>query len=343
MTRDEKIASLLMLHVPGTKPSVVRAFVLEHQPGGLILMPDNIAPTLGDIAALGVAATTDAEFPPLLAIDQEGGLVRRLPRDGFASSVTLKHRPAAETREAFAERSRLLIAAGVTVNFGIVADVTSDPDSFIYGRALGETPAAAAERVTAAVHGEAGRVLSTLKHFPGHGRAPGDSHTSIPETAIDVETWFKTDAVPFAAGIAADAPVVMVGHLKYSSVDEVPATLSTVWHRILRDRLHFDGVIITDDMLMLRDSGLPEYRDASENAVRALSAGATMLLYVLRGGPEVDGTNAGTLIHDIAVAVESGRLSSELIDRAALKLLKLRYRPSLTDDLLPDSPEILHQ
>ncbi|MCP2030678.1 beta-N-acetylhexosaminidase [Okibacterium sp. HSC-33S16] len=343
MNRTQKISSLLMLHVPGTTASDFRAFVSAHEPGGLILMPDNIAPTLSGIVALGAGATIDTEFPPLIAIDQEGGLVRRIADDDFASSVTLKHRPAAETQEAFAERARLLAAAGVTLNFGVVADVTADPDSFIYGRALGETPAAAAERVAAAVSGETGRVLSTLKHFPGHGRAPGDSHTSIPETSIDIETWTTTDAIPFAAGIAAGAQVVMIGHLKYSRVDDSPASLSNAWYRILREQLDFDGVIVTDDMLMLRDSGHPEYHDASANAVRALAAGATLLLYVLRGSADVDGTDAETLIRDIAAAVDAGQLTDEVIDRAALRVLQLRYRRSVADDLFPDAPQVLHQ
>ena len=326
MTREQKIASLLMLHAPGTDPTAIRTFMKTHQPGGFIIMPDNVPSTLTELASITAAARTDEHFPALLAIDQEGGRVSRIVSDQAPSSLTLKHRPPAEAQDAFHWRAEMLANVGITVNFGIVADVTADADSFIYGRALGTAPAEAADRVSAAVAGEHGTVLSTLKHFPGHGRAPGDSHTSIPETALDFETWLRTDAVPFAAGIAAGADLVMVGHLTYSALDECPATLTSVWHRVLRERLGFDGVIITDDMLMLRDSGHPEYRNASENAVRALAAGATMLLFVLRGDPAFDGTDAPTLIADISAAVDAGGLSEELIDRAALRLLMLRGR-----------------
>ena len=326
MTREQKIASLLMLHTPGTDPASIRSFMETSQAGGFILMPDNIPPTPAELAAITAATRTDDEFPALLAIDQEGGRVRRIMTDHAASSLTLKHLPPADSQDAFSVRSRMLAKAGISVNFGIVADVTADTDFFIHDRALGTTPAEAAERVSAAVAGERGNLRSTLKHFPGHGGAPGDSHTSIPETALNLETWLTTDAVPFVAGITAGADLVMVGHLIYSVVDEEPATLSPVWHAILRERLGFDGVVITDDMLMLRDSGRPEYRDASENAVRALAAGNTMLLYVLRGDPATDGTDALTLIADISDAVGAGRLSEELIDRSALQLLMLRAR-----------------
>ncbi|WP_147440904.1 glycoside hydrolase family 3 N-terminal domain-containing protein [Mycetocola zhadangensis] len=326
MTRQQKIASLLMLHVAGTDEEVVRAFAEEHRPGGLIFMPDNISPTLADIARLARAATLDEQFPVLIALDQEGGQVRRITADTFASAGTLRHRPPSDTFDAFAQRSGMLVAAGISVNFGIVADVTVNPDSFISSRVLGETSADAADRVRAAVRGEAGRVLRTLKHFPGHGRTEGDSHTSVPETDIDLETWSRTDAVPFAAGIAAGAELVMVGHLRYAAVDDAPATLSRTWHTILRERLGFDGVIITDDMLMLRDSGIAEYRNPAVNAVRALAAGATMLLYVLRGNAAVDGTDPTRLVAEIGAAIDDGRLTNNLIDAAALKLLKLRFQ-----------------
>lgn len=326
MSRRQKIASILMLHVQGTQEHEVRAFTSAHQPGGLIFMPDNMSDSLADIALLARAASSDDAFPVLIGIDQEGGLVRRIPTDEFASSVTLKHRPPSETREAFAERGRMLATAGISINFGIVADVTADEDSFMFGRVLGVTPQAAAERVGAAVDGETGHVHSTLKHFPGHGRTPGDSHSSIPETDVDLETWARTDAIPFDAGIRAGAELVMVGHLRYSAVDDRPASLSAAWHRILREQLGFTGVIITDDMFMLRDSGEPEYADATENAIRALDAGSTMLLYVFRGDPARDGSDPETLIAGIDAAVDAGRLSDAQIDRAALTLLTLRHR-----------------
>jgi beta-N-acetylhexosaminidase len=117
----------------------------------------------------------------------------------------------------------------------------------------------------------------------------------------------------------------MFGHLQYSDVDDAPATLSPIWHAILRNELGFDGITITDDMLMLRNTGLPEYQNVSENAIRALAAGSTMLLFVLGASPAADGVDPAVLVADIGRAVDAGRISLQQIDDAALKLLVARY------------------
>jgi beta-N-acetylhexosaminidase len=334
MTRREKIASLLMLHLPGTDAAALRAFVDTWGPGGLILMGDNISGSATETAALADAVSADPRFPLLIGIDQEGGDVRRSRSDEWASAVTLKDRPVIETQQAFEYRSALLAGSGISVNFGIVADVTGDPGSFIFRRALGTTPESAAERVAAAVAGERGSVLSTLKHFPGHGATPGDSHTRIPSTDKTLEQWKGADAIPFARGIAAGAPIVMFGHLEYRAVDPVPASLSPVWHSILRDDLGFEGITITDDMLMLRNTGLPEYQNTSENAIRALAAGTTMLLFVLGSSPAVDGVDRAALLADLEAAVEAGRITTQQIDDAALTLLIARFESGVHADPL---------
>ncbi|MET4639882.1 glycoside hydrolase family 3 N-terminal domain-containing protein [Mycetocola sp. 2940] len=334
MTRTQKVASLLMLHLPGTDATALRSFVATHEVGGLIFMGDNIGGSAEETAALAEAASSDTRFPLLIGIDQEGGDVRRIRSDDGLSALTLKDLPAAETQQAFTVRSELLVRSGMSVNFGIIADVTDNPRSFIYRRALGTTPAAAGERVAAAVAGERGSVLSTIKHFPGHGAASGDSHTSVPSTDMSLEQWRAEDAVPFVQGIAAGAPVVMIGHLNYTAVDPVPASLSPVWHSILRDELGFDGIIITDDMLMLRNTGLPEFQNPSENAIRALAAGSTMLLFVLGSSPAVDGVDPTALIADIEAAVDTGRITEQQIDDAALRLLTARFHLGIDRDPL---------
>ncbi len=143
-------------------------------------MGANVPGSEDALRAVTAALTVDPGLPPVIAIDQEGGDVSRLPWDGFPSSLVLKDQPPAAARDAFAGRAALVQRAGIGVNFGVVADVTADRSMFIYRRALGTTPAAAAERVAAAVTGEGGAAASTLKHFPGHGSAPGDSHAGIP-------------------------------------------------------------------------------------------------------------------------------------------------------------------
>src|SRR5690606_11776417 len=167
-------------------------------------------------------------------------------------------------------RADLLGGSSVNVNFGIVADVTASRRSFIYGRSLGDSGTSAAPRVAAAVAGERGLVASTLKHFPGHGAAPGDSHVAIPRTGMSLERWRSGDGVPFQAGVNAGAELLMFGHLAYTAVSPTPASLEPEWYRIAREDLGFTGVTITDDLFMLHASGVPAYRSVNDTAVASL-------------------------------------------------------------------------
>jgi beta-N-acetylhexosaminidase len=323
LTLEQKAAAVLMLHAPGTDPAPLRAYV-DAGVSGLILMGDNVAGTPAEVAALAAGVQADPQAPILVAIDQEGGDVQRLPWDSAPGPSELRDAPVAATQEAFAARAATLAESGVSVNFGIVADVTGDPESFISGRVLGTEPSAAAERVAAAVTGELGVVMSTLKHFPGHGAAPGDSHSSVPTAPLTIDEWRAGPALPFAAGIDAGAELVMTGHLAYPAVDPAPASLSPEWHRILRDELGFDGVVVTDDMLMLQHNGLAEFADPGENAVRAITAGGDLLLYVLPADPSEFGISVDGLVTSIVSAVESGRIPESRLDEAAERVMELR-------------------
>jgi len=128
MTLEQRIASMLMLHAPGTDPGTLRAFVERYQPGGFIIMGDNV-PGLAGLPAVTSALSPDPTMPLLIGIDQEGGDVRRIDEDVFAAADTLKSQPAAASEEAFRQRAVMLAGAGCTVNFGIVADETADPSS----------------------------------------------------------------------------------------------------------------------------------------------------------------------------------------------------------------------
>ncbi|CAN5263260.1 hypothetical protein BH09ACT5_BH09ACT5_09640 [soil metagenome] len=316
MSLDERIASMIMLHVPGLDPAQIGATARAQGLGGVILMGDNIPEPAELLASWAHALEGERGLPVLIAPNQEGGIVRRIPDDG-PSAAELRYADPSAARAAFADRAALLAADGITVNFGIVADVTGDPDSFIFERSLGSTAADAAARVAEAVAGEQGTVLSTLKHFPGHGVAPGDSHSAIPATAMSLDEWRAGHEQPFAAGIDQGAELVMFGHLQFDAVDPVPATLSPVWHELLRSELGFDGIAITDDLNMLEDSGRPEYADPVHNAVLAVGAGNTMLLYV-------QGVDVAAVVAGVHAAVDAGLVDRAAIDDAARRLLVLR-------------------
>lgn len=324
MTLEQKVATLVMVHVPGTDAAVVRSVVDAHGFGGVILMGDNVGGPAGTVASFTRALSSEAGLPLLTAIDQEGGVVRRLREDQAAAARELRGQDASVTEQAFRIRSSLVAEAGVLINFGIVADVTADPSSFIHSRVLGETPSAAAERVAAAVRGELGTVLSTLKHFPGHGASPDDSHVSIPRAETSLAEWRVTHALPFEAGIDAGAPLIMTGHLLFDQISPLPASLSPRWVSILRDDLDFTGVIVTDDLLMLQRSGVAEYANPVQNAIQALVAGNDLLLFVLPADPSSVGVEMGGLVAALAGAVLDGRLDEARINESLHRVLSLR-------------------
>lgn len=315
MTLREKVLSMLMVHVSGTRPGSTSPGSYAGV-GGYILMGDNIPGSLAELSAETAALSSETGLPVLIATDQEGGIVKRVPTDDSLAASQLRGLSPRDSFDAFAQRGALLESVGISVNFGIVADVSGDRSSFIFERSFGATGADAAARVSEAVAGES-QVLSTLKHFPGHGAAPGDSHSSIPSTSMTFDEWRTSHALPFEAGIDAGAPFVMFGHLAFTAIDPEPATFSTRWHQILRDDLGFDGVSITDDMGMLERSGVPEYSNQVTNAVRAIEAGNTMLLYV-------GAVDAPAIATAVATAIESGALEESVVDDAALKLLTVR-------------------
>lgn len=323
MPVPEQASTVVMGHVVGTDPGALRAY-MESGLGGFILMGANIPASEAELRALTAALTVDPTLPPLIAVDQEGGLVSRLNGDDHAASTSLKGLPVSETSAAFAARGSLVARAGITVNFGTVADYTADPGSFIHGRALGTDPAGAAERVAAATGAQEQFLASTLKHFPGHGAAPGDSHHAIPSTTMGLEEWRATAAVPFAAGIDAGASLLMYGHLAYTAVDTLPASLSPTWHEIARDELGFTGVAVTDDLGMLLSSGDPAYADPVANGVAAIAAGNDLVLMVAGS----DAQTAGSMVHGITAAVETGTLSPERLEEAATRVVALRLQLS---------------
>jgi beta-N-acetylhexosaminidase len=322
MSLRERAATVVMGHIPTTDAAALGSYMQSTGIGGFLLMGANIPGDEASLRALTAALTIDPALPPLIAVDQEGGDVSRLPWDVFPSALTLKGAPAAAVQDAFAGRAALVRRAGIGINFGIVADETDDPASFIYRRVLGTTPAAAASSVAAAVAGEEGAAASTLKHFPGHGATEADSHATIPVTPVSYQEWQATDGAPFAAGIDAGAPLLMFGHLAYTAVDPAPASMSAEWHRIAREDLGFTGIAVTDDLGMLQASGDPRYADPAANAVAALAAGNDVVLTVV----SLTADTAPAIVDAIVAAVDSGALPADRLTEAAERVTALRLR-----------------
>ena len=149
------------------------------------------------------------------------------------------------------QKSLTLLDLGVNVNLAPVADVSTDPNDFIYDRAFGQDAQATADYVSNVVEAmDAEGIGSVLKHFPGYGNNV-DTHTGVATDERPYETFQTSDFLPFTAGIQAGADAVLVSHNVMTCVDsQLPSSLSPAVHKELRDTLGFQGVIMTDDLAM---------------------------------------------------------------------------------------------
>jgi beta-N-acetylhexosaminidase len=316
MILRERVARMFMFPISGTTLSPEdESWLRTLKPGGVILVEGNFG-TPEEVSALVAAIhDTNPELPPLVALDQEGGVVSRIADDPAPDAPAMGLLQAAEIEAMARQRADMLARYGFQVNFAPVADVAFAPDSFMAYRTFGADPAIVAEDVAAYLQGVAGTgVLHCVKHFPGHGRVSLDSHEALPALDVEEETWWNADALPFRTAVDMGVPMVMLGHLIAPMWDEIPATLSPIAVQVLREALAFDGVVVTDDLLM----GALARWGAFEIIDLAVAAGVDLLLYVgVPDAPEV-------LVNHLAGRVEQGEISTERIRLSVERLLSMQ-------------------
>ncbi len=316
MTLAERVARLFMFPVSGTTLTLDdEAWLSALKPGGVILVGNNFGSPAEVRALVASIHATNPAMPPLVALDQEGGIVSRIANDPAPDAAALGLLARDEIEAYSRQRADAIAAYGFDVNFAPVADIAFSPDSYMSGRSFGADPTTVAGDVGAYLKGAAGSgVLHCVKHFPGHGRVTTDSHEMLPVLDIEESVWWETDALPFREAVAVGVPMVMLGHLVAPMWGELPATISPEVVRALRNRLGFSGVIVTDDLLM---GALAEW-DAFSIVDLALAAGVDLLLYVgLPASPDV-------LIDHVLTSVDQGNVSPDRIDESVRRLLAMQ-------------------
>lgn len=325
MNLREAIGQLFMFGFEGHEPSLVLETSLRNlAPGGVILFGRNLG-SPEEIAALTQALQAASSTPLFIAIDQEGGKVARLqaPFTRWPSAESVGAAGSTElTTTIAASIARELTVVGINMNMAPVLDVlTNSANPVMAGRTYSSDPHMAAEHALAFFRGLAGQgVIAVGKHFPGHGDTTVDSHLALPLVPHDVNRLSAVELAPFSAAISAGIPALMTAHLLVPALDpDRPATLSrSILTELLRERMGFDGLIISDDLLM---QGISDSTAPGEAAVRFLEAGGDLALICREETAQREALRA------VAEAVESGRLSEERIrvscDRVATA--KARY------------------
>ena len=289
MSDEELAGQLFMISYPSVDPdeTAIR-WIEERNLGGIKIFGKNVGslPKLAENIGLmqKKASQTKLRIPLLTATDQEGGWVRHIKENTSETAGNMSLGASGIASDSLMSSlyiNRQLKILGINMNFAPTVDIYSNPDNIVIGpRACSADPQQTAVLAKAWCQGaeEAG-IISTAKHFPGHGRTDKDSHGTLPVIKATLEEIEKSDLVPYKVLIEEGVPAIMAGHLAFPKItgSNRPATISQVLLRtVLRDRLGFKGLIITDDMIM---AGASSYTPNTAYAcLESIKSGADMVL-----------------------------------------------------------------
>ena len=315
MSTEEKVGQLFLARCP--EEGAIADIAQYHLGGYLLFGRDFEGETPDSLKAKLDSYQFASPIPLLIAVDEEGGTVCRVsnhsafrsrrfpsPRESYASGG-MEQVLSTET-----EKAALLRSLGINVNMGPVCDISTSAGSFMYQRSLGQSPEETGRFVSATVHLYGTHSLgSVLKHFPGYG-SNADTHTGIITDSRSLEELEAVDLLPFAAGISAGADAILVSHNIVTAMDaEYPASLSPAVHDYLRSVMGFDGVIVTDDLVM-------------EAITQAYGPEEAAVLAVLAGNDLLCSSEYQIQYPAVLEAVNSGRISMEQLDASVMRILQ---------------------
>lgn len=352
MSTDQRAGQVLVGQYDGVDASSMAERIEQLHLAGAIVMPPNV-PTGADggvdVETLGselerLQAATDDEVPGIVAVDQEGGLVTRIgePLTEWPTPMAYGAAAVGDDDGSTAEGTGLAVAGhramatdladlGFTMDFAPVADVTVGPEEPTIGaRSFSTDPQMVGDLSLAATRGLAeGGLAGSLKHFPGHGSVTEDSHVALPRQDASLKQLRERDWAPFAEGVEAGVPMVMMGHLDVPALESgVPTSLSSDAYRQIRDMGH-DGVVVTDALNM---GAIVDGYGPARAPVMALQAGADLLLM------PSDVTTAHAAIVE---AAESGEVSEDRLREAAERVVALMlWQQDLADGELAAGPGV---
>lgn len=324
MSVEEKVGQLLIIGIPGTTlDDQTRQLLSSVHPGGVVYLKRN-AMSFEQVKALNEALQAESSIPLFIAVDHEGGHVMRFPPGSgfthFPPPWAIRLAGCSEYAYDIARASGAeLRTAGFNMVLGPVADVNTEADNPVIGtRAFGDDPDEVAVCVENSVRGymDVG-LIPVLKHFPGHGGVKVDSHRGLPVDTSDIETLRRVYLVPFARGIEAGAPVIMMSHVTFPNIqpDGLPASLSPFFIRdILRTEMGFDGPVMSDAVGM---GAVSQQWGPDTGAVMAVKAGEDLIL-------TVDLSIIKPVYDALLKAVQSGDIPMKRIDEAVRRVLNLK-------------------
>ncbi|PIC64571.1 beta-N-acetylhexosaminidase [Sporosarcina sp. P13] len=340
MSLDEKLGQLILMGIEGTHlDAKAKTFIAEQYIGGIILFKrnfDNVTQSLRLINELK-QANAQGRTPLLIGVDEEGGRVTRLPQELIKTPTNRYIGNVEGGKFAFDIGEILgkkLQAFGLNLDFAPVLDIDSNPNNPVIGdRSYGANPQIVSEAgISQALGMKSQHVIPVVKHFPGHGDTSVDSHIDLPVITHDKKRLDEVELLPFKRAIESGIDTVMVGHLIVQAYDlTTPASMSKpIIQGLLRNELQFDGVVMTDDLIM---GAVQKNYPIGVTAVRTIQAGGDILL-VGHGYEPVE-----QVLTALKNAITLGKLTEERINQSVERILKLKKTYEL-DDIQHDTIDV---
>lgn len=325
MSTEELVGQLFLARCPGKGTAAADA--QTYHLGGYVLFGGDTKYETPDSLRQTIQSYQDAaSIPLLIAVDEEGGTVNRVSSNkAFRSSRFQSPRKLYSQgglgllTSTEAEKSQLLSSLGINVNLAPVCDITTNKNAFMYDRSLGLSPDDTGKCIAAMVMVQhRNGIGSVLKHFPGYGNNT-DTHVGIAVDERSLDELGAVDLVPFAYGIRMNCDAIMVSHTIVKCLDDqLPASLSPAVVDYMRNTMGFEGVIVTDDLIM--QAITKRYGD-DEAAVMAVLAGIDMLC----------SSSYKVQYEAVLEAVNSGRIPAEQVKASVARILQWKYRLGLLE------------
>ena len=361
MSTQEKLAQMMIVALRSDGANTNTAteinqdyadLLSKYDFGGLILFTGNIVDPVQTVTLIRdsqeAAMKSTHGIPMFICVDQEGGMVNRVSfgTTGSGNMALAAAGDTSLTEETAKMMGDEIKALGFNMDFAPDCDVNSNPANPIIGvRSFSDDPNLVAEHVKAFIKGmDDAQVSTALKHFPGHGNVGEDSHSHLPCADFSLEELKACDLIPFQAGIDQGTDMIMTAHIQFPQIEKgtytsiqdgeeinLPATLSrTIVTGLLREQMGYNGIVITDAMVM---DAIDEHFDPMDAAVMAIDADVDILLCPVdlykdaevNTLPDMDKYMEGLLAR-----VEAGDIPMEELDNSVYRILKLKKDRGIT-------------
>ncbi|UPK42083.1 beta-N-acetylhexosaminidase [Paenibacillus pabuli] len=350
LSLEQRVGQMFMCGFHGQHADKqIHQLIRDYHVGGVIYFRRNVESVdqlnrlSADLQAIAVEA---GELPLMISVDQEGGMVARIDKEGVTQvpgnmALGATGNPA-YTLECAQILGHELKSIGIDMNLAPVLDVNNNFLNPVIGvRSYGENAESVAAHGSAAIKGYQSRgVTATAKHFPGHGDTAVDSHLGMVTVPHERSRLEKVELLPFRRAVEAGVDAIMTAHVIFPAIEPepIPATLSRkVLTGLLREEMGFDGIIITDCLEM---HAISKPYGVAEAAVRAVEAGADLILVSHTLQDQVSAVEA------VVEAVRTGRIEAATINKALERIISWKtarcgqwqktFVPMREDHVLPD-------